>query len=83
MNDISFLFFSSILHWHYLKIYLQTEFASVCASSTDFHFPSLQTQLEVIEQQVAKGAEIKLARRAETEGDNGSVCSAGSGEVSV
>ncbi|XP_005104405.1 protein C12orf4 homolog [Aplysia californica] len=39
------------------------KFALVCDSSTDFHFPSLERQLQVIEQQLPLAAEIKAQKR--------------------
>lgn len=56
-----------------------TEFAGVCAQSTDFHFPELDHQLEGIETEVMTHNE-RLAEAAETSPDRNSVHSGGSGQ---
>ena len=46
-----------------------SEFAKVCERSTDFHFPNLEQQFLVIEQQVVKASEVRAAKKLMDEGD--------------
>ena len=47
------------------KFYFVQEFAQVCASSTDFHFPTLQKQLDNIQQHLPHAAKVRLQRQAD------------------
>lgn len=42
---------------------IKQKFARVCESSTDFHFPPLERQYELIEQQLPKAAEVRNLKR--------------------
>lgn len=48
---------------------IKKEFAKVCERSTDFHFPNLEQQFLVIEQQVNKASEVRAAKKLAEEGD--------------
>ena len=52
-----------------IALYLFVEFAKVCERSTDFHFPNLEQQFLVIEQQVNKASEVRAAKKLAEEGD--------------
>uniref|UniRef100_A0A0B7AMF5 Uncharacterized protein n=1 Tax=Arion vulgaris TaxID=1028688 RepID=A0A0B7AMF5_9EUPU len=60
---------------------IKQKFAHICESSTDFHFPTLQRQYEVIEQQLPKAADIRSQKRLASgdEGDQVSLHSSSSG----
>uniref|UniRef100_A0A2C9JQK1 Uncharacterized protein n=1 Tax=Biomphalaria glabrata TaxID=6526 RepID=A0A2C9JQK1_BIOGL len=42
---------------------IKQKFAQICDSSTDFHFPTLDSQLQTIEQQLPKAAEVKAKKK--------------------
>lgn len=48
---------------------IKKEFAKVCERSTDFHFPNLEQQFLVIEEQVTKASEVRAAKKLAEEGD--------------
>lgn len=58
-----------------------SEFAHICESSTDFHFPTLERQYELIEQQLPKATEIRAQKRLASgdDGDQASLHSSSSG----
>ena len=51
------------------NLLLSTEFAKVCERSTDFHFPNLEQQFLVIEEQVQKASEVRVAKKLSEDGD--------------
>ncbi|KAK2167583.1 hypothetical protein LSH36_26g09044 [Paralvinella palmiformis] len=62
---------------------IKRDFAKVCEQSTDFHFPSLEQQFEVIEEAVLEANEWHQPKRVADDGDQISVKSTGSDRVSL
>ena len=62
---------------------MPTDFAKVCEQSTDFHFPNLEQQFEVIEEAVLEANEWRQQKRLTEDVDKISVKSTGSDRVSL
>ncbi len=66
---------------------LVTDFARVCEQSTDFHFPTLEQQLEQTENWVLQGNDWRSQRQGGSgnleDGDGASLRSGGSDRVSL
>ncbi|XP_059165368.1 protein C12orf4 homolog [Physella acuta] len=58
---------------------IKHKFAQICDSSTDFHFPPLDEQFHVIEQQLPKAAQVKAKKKGSSdEVDDSSIHSSSS-----
>ncbi|CAL1529220.1 unnamed protein product [Lymnaea stagnalis] len=46
---------------------IKQKFAQICDSSTDFHFPTLDHQFQVIEEQLPKAADVKAKKKGSSD----------------
>lgn len=52
--ELSYVMLLSIALWHWFKSFIFLDFATVCQECTDFHFPGIQEQLEIVQKVVLK-----------------------------